>query len=50
MIREQVVAAYPALSPLADHLLMAVDGEFRNRDFLLTAPCEMALFPPVSGG
>lgn len=48
--RDQVVTHYPALAPLADHLLIAVDGEFQSRDFLLARPCEVALFPPVSGG
>ena len=42
--------AYPCLSELRPHLAVAVDGALARVDDALTADCELALLPPVSGG
>ena len=41
---------YPALAELRPHLAVAVDGVLARGDDPLTADCELALLPPVSGG
>jgi len=41
---------YPALAELRPHLAVAVDGVLARGGDPLTADCELALLPPVSGG
>ncbi len=50
VLLDRLIASAPALGPLAGHLLIAVNGEFRPLDAPLTGPAEVAFFPPVSGG
>ena len=45
-LREQ----FPALWPLLEHCLVAVNGNRANRGFNLSAGDEVAILPPVSGG
>lgn len=40
----------PELSPLMPVLLIAVDGNYATDSTVLTESCELACFPPVSGG
>ena len=40
----------PDLSPLMPILLIAVDGNYATDSTVLTESCELACFPPVSGG
>ena len=41
---------YPQLSPLMPGLLFAVGTDYAGDDVRLTDNCEVACFPPVSGG
>jgi MoaE-MoaD fusion protein len=41
---------HPAMAPLWPRLAVAVDGRVVKADEPLTAGCEVALLPPVSGG
>jgi sulfur-carrier protein len=35
---------------LDENILVAVDGEYAKFDDIITKDCEVAFFPPVSGG
>ena len=48
--RAALVARIPALAPLAPVLLLAVNGEYAPESAVLESGCELACFPPVSGG
>jgi molybdopterin synthase catalytic subunit len=41
---------FPALGPLAERALVAVNLEYVGTEFRLSADDEVALIPPVSGG
>ena len=45
-----LIAHCPALQPLLPTLLIAVDGNYATDASRLTEACELACFPPVSGG
>ena len=45
-----LAAQCPQLQKLMPILLMAVDGNYATDETPLTASCELACFPPVSGG
>ena len=45
-----LVERCPALQPLMSVLLIAVDGNYATDETVLTESCELACFPPVSGG
>ena len=49
-LRGQLVAEYPALEPLQDSLLVAVNNEYASDETKLQETDEVACFPPVSGG
>jgi molybdopterin synthase catalytic subunit len=49
-LRTQLAIRVPALAGLLERSALAVDGEFAERDQLLSANTEIALLPPVSGG
>lgn len=49
-LRGQLVAEYPALKPLRDSLLVAVNNEYASDETKLHETDEVACFPPVSGG
>jgi molybdopterin converting factor small subunit len=41
---------YPRLEPMQKSMLIAVGVDYQNRDYVLKAGDEIALFPPVQGG
>jgi len=45
-----ILGAHPALSPLAPHLAVALDGALVKPGERLRDGGELALLPPVSGG
>lgn len=45
-----LVSLYPDLQSVMSTLLVAVDGEYAADATPLTKDCELACFPPVSGG
>jgi len=45
----QVCAQYPGL-PDSNRIVVAVNNEYRDSDFILDDGDEIALIPPVSGG
>jgi molybdopterin converting factor subunit 1 len=49
-LRNELGARYPRLAPLVGSLFVAVDTKYVNDDAVLTPGCEVACFPPVSGG
>lgn len=49
-VRQLLLAEAPGLSPIMPSLLMAVDGHYASEHFPLKDGCELACFPPVSGG
>lgn len=48
--RAVLLTVAPQLSTLAKTLFMAIDGEYASDETRLTDGCELAAFPPVSGG
>ncbi len=48
-LASSVTALVPGLPP-ADRLVVAVNNEYRDHDFILSDGDEAALIPPVSGG
>ena len=48
-LANSVTALVPGLPP-ADRLVVAVNNEYRDHDFILSDGDEAALIPPVSGG
>lgn len=49
-LRRKLVELSPEIAPLADSLLIAIDNAYAADDALVTSGCEIAAFPPVSGG
>jgi molybdopterin converting factor subunit 1 len=49
-VRAVLLNRFPGLKPLADSLLAAVNSEYADDETVLTQGCEVAFFPPVSGG
>lgn len=49
-LREAVANQYPALAPLMQQTLVAVNQEFAFNDDPVRPTDEVAMFPPVSGG
>ena len=41
---------FPALQPLMKSLLIAINGDYAADSMPLVDGCELAAFPPVSGG
>ena len=48
-LASSVTTLVPGLPP-ADRLVVAVNNEYRDHDFILSDGDEAALIPPVSGG
>ena len=48
-LADSVTALVPGLPP-AERLVVAVNNEYRDHDFILSDGDEAALIPPVSGG
>jgi len=49
-LREAVAQQFPALAPLMQQTLVAVNQEFAFNEDTVQPGDEVALFPPVSGG
>lgn len=49
-VRVALAAAAPALAPLIDRSLLAVNAEYVDIQTQLNADDELTLIPPVSGG
>lgn len=49
-LKRAMLAQFPGLEPLANHLLLAVDTEYADDDRCLDSESEIAVIPPVSGG
>jgi MoaE-MoaD fusion protein len=49
-LRRQLVSQYPAVEPLMNALVCAVDEEYVSNDHHLRPGDEVALIPPISGG
>jgi sulfur-carrier protein len=49
-VRKRLSAAVPALAPLAERSLMAVNAQYAGDALEVSADDEVALIPPVSGG
>jgi len=49
-LREQLASQYPAVVPLMNTLVCAVDEEYVPNEHRLSAGDQVALIPPVSGG
>lgn len=49
-LRDRLLADYPALAPLAKHLLFAVNSQYADSRTVIPADAEVACIPPVSGG
>jgi molybdopterin converting factor subunit 1 len=49
-VRQVLAADFPGVSGLLARCAVAVDGEFANDAFPISANAEVALLPPVSGG
>jgi len=49
-LRAQMLSQFPALEPIAARLLVAVNSEYAQDHDSLNDHCEVAMFPPVSGG
>jgi molybdopterin converting factor subunit 1 len=49
-LKQALLEQYPALGPLASHLLIAVDNDYAEDDCPLDEQSEIAVIPPVSGG
>lgn len=49
-LRARVAANYPAVEPLINHALVAVNQNYAFNEDTIPENAEVALFPPVSGG
>ena len=49
-LKERLVEAFPAVRPVIETLVYAVDEEYASMDEKLRDGAEVALIPPVSGG
>lgn len=49
-LRRCLIDQHPALAPLANHMMVAVDHQYAPNETRLDASAEIALIPPVSGG
>lgn len=49
-VRSALLKRHRLLEPLGPRLLAAVDADYAADDRILPENCEVAFFPPVSGG
>jgi len=49
-VRTKLCERFPELSPLSNHLLIAMGNNYADDDTPLDPAQELACFPPVSGG
>jgi molybdopterin converting factor small subunit len=50
VLRRELIARVPALAPLDQHLLFAVDAEYASAETKIPPGATIACIPPVSGG
>lgn len=49
-LRVALLSAFPALSPIADHMLFSVNSEYASDRTTIAADADIGCIPPVSGG
>ncbi len=49
-LRDLVIERYPQLKAVLPNVIVAVNQKFASDDEIITDNCEVAFFPPVSGG
>ena len=49
-LRGELVAQFPKMSSIIDHVAFAVDSEYASDNAVLSSDSEVACIPPVSGG
>ena len=49
-VRSALLEHCPALKPIAGSLMAAVNADYASDDRVISNDCEIAFFPPVSGG
>ena len=49
-LKAKLLADYPALEGVLEHVMFAVDSQYAEPDQTLCEDAEVALIPPVSGG
>ena len=49
-LRAALIAAVPALTDIADHMLFSVDSEYASDRTIISADSDIGCIPPVSGG
>ncbi len=49
-LKDLLVKDHPALSPVRETIMAAINREFAGDDQIIPFQAEVALFPPVSGG
>jgi molybdopterin converting factor subunit 1 len=49
-LKARLIAETPALAGIVDRSALAVNNEFADDATVLSAGCDIALLPPVSGG
>ena len=49
-LKKAMVQLQPELAPMIDFMSIAVDNQYATAETKITADCEIACIPPVSGG
>lgn len=49
-LRARLIEQVPSLSPVAGHLLFAIDAKYADDQAEITPGADIACIPPVSGG
>ena len=50
LLAEEMIRSYPTLAGDPTRLVVAINQEYQNHDYVLSDGDEAALIPPVSGG
>jgi molybdopterin converting factor subunit 1 len=50
ILKQKLIEAHPALTPLVSRLLIAVNNDYAKESEAIRESDEVACFPPVSGG
>lgn len=49
-LRTAMISAYPELTPLAAHMMFAINANYASDEVTIPVEAEVACIPPVSGG